>query len=251
MQCLQSNKKNLILKPKIDSKFLELFLQTSLNQHLLKRPLQVKIKNVAKAHVMKVLVLEPFHLSNSGKPEISKIFSQGKYFIQDNLVKTCKFYEFILVDIDLVQISHIQNQNSIDICYSKCKICKVISQKSWGHSPDTHKMFSQKFRLKSYDYHDYIDTWYHTFFFRPFDHSWFFHWGDEIKNQTDFPNWFQEWWLFFGAIKHIFCPQILEGYKYFSKHGSHWFRLPVHKYYFSFQDFKFLGFLVGTLFSHR
>ena len=198
---------------------------------------------------MKVQVLEPFHLSNSGKPEISKIFSQGKYFIQNNLEKNQKFYEFILIDTDYVEISHIQNQTSIDICYSKCKICKVISQKSWGQSPDTHKMFSQNFRLKSYDYHDYIDTWYHTFFFRPFDHSWFFHWGDEIKNQTDFPNWFQEWWLFFGAIKHIFCPQILEGYKYFSKHGSHWFRLPVHKYYFSFQDFKFLGFLVGTLFS--
>ena len=170
---------------------------------------------------MKVQVLEPFHLSNSRKPEISKIFSQGKYFIQNNLEKNWKFNEFILVDTNYVEISHIQNQNSIDICYSKCKICKVLSQKSWGWSPDTHKMFSQNFRPKSYDYHDYIDAWYYTFLFRPFDHSWFFHWGDEIKNQTDFPNWFQEWFLFSGAIKDIFCPQILEGYKYFSEHGSH------------------------------
>ena len=46
MQCLQSNKKNPILKPKIDSKFLELFLQTSPNQHLLKRPLQVKTNKI-------------------------------------------------------------------------------------------------------------------------------------------------------------------------------------------------------------
>ena len=126
MQCLQSNKKNPILKPKIDSKFLELFLQTSLNQHLLKRPLQVKIKNVAKAHVMKVLVLEPFHLSNSGKPEISKIFSQGKYFIQNNLEKNRKFYEFILIDTDYVEISHIQNQTSIDICYSNARFAKFF-----------------------------------------------------------------------------------------------------------------------------
>lgn len=59
------------------------------------------------------------------------------------------------------------------------------------------------------------------FFFRPFDHSWFFHQSDEIKNQTKFLNWFQEWWLFFCIIKDFFCPQILKEYKYFSKHGSH------------------------------
>ena len=82
-------------------------------------------------------------------------------------------------------------------------------------------MFSQNFRPKSYDYHNYIDAWYYTFFFRPLDHSWFFHWGDEIKNQTDFPNWFQEWWLFFGVIKDIFRPQILEEYNYFIEHGSY------------------------------
>ena len=59
------------------------------------------------------------------------------------------------------------------------------------------------------------------FFYRPFDHSWFFHWGDEIKIQNDFPNWFQEWWLFFGIVQDILCPQIQEGYSYFIEHGSH------------------------------
>ena len=47
---------------------------------------------------------------------------------------------------------------------------------------DTHKTFSENFKPKSYDCHDYIDAWFYTFFYRPFDHSWFFHWGDEIKN---------------------------------------------------------------------
>ena len=64
------------------------------------------------------------------------------------------------------------------------------------------------------------------FFLSPFDHSWFFHQGDEIKNQNDFPNWFQEWWLFFGSIKDIFCPQILEEYQYFDDHGDH--LVPTH-----------------------
>ena len=90
------------------------------------------------------------------------------------------------------------------------KFTKLFLQKMWGQSLDTHKMFFQTFRPKSYDYHGYINVWYYTFFFRPFDHSWFFHWSDEMKNQNDFPQWFQELWLFFCTIKDIFCPQILE-----------------------------------------
>ena len=113
-----------------------------------------------------------------------------KYFLQNNLDKTHRFYEFILVDSESVEISHIQNETSIEICYSKCKIFKVLTHKSWGQSSDTHKSFSENFRPKSYDYHNYIDAWFYTFFYRPFDHLWFFHWGDEIKNQNDFPNWF-------------------------------------------------------------
>ena len=83
------------------------------------------------------------------------------------------------------------------------------------------KMFSENFKPKSYDYYDYMDAWYFTFYFCHFDHSWFFHWGDEIKSQNDFPNWFQEWWLFFGATQDILCPQIKEGFSYFVEHGSH------------------------------
>ena len=142
---------------------------------------------------MKVQVLKPFQISNSGKPKLSKIFSKGKYFLQNNLDKTRRFYEFILVDTKSVEISHIQNESSTKIYYSKCKIFKVLTHKLWGQSPDIHKTFLKNFRPKSYDYHDYIDAWFYIFFYRPFDHSWFFHWGDEIKIQNDFPNWFQEW----------------------------------------------------------
>ena len=85
-----------------------------------------------KAHTMKVQVLEPFQISNSRKLELSKIFSKGKYFLQNNLDKTCRFYEFILVDTESVEISHIQNESSIEICYSKCKIFKVVTHKSWS-----------------------------------------------------------------------------------------------------------------------
>ena len=43
---------------------------------------------VAKAHVMKVQILEPFYFSNSRKPDISKKFPHRKYFLQNNFKKT-------------------------------------------------------------------------------------------------------------------------------------------------------------------
>ena len=118
--------------------------------------------------------------------------------------------KFLIFKIKLLQIFVIQNARFAKFFFKNRGVSLLIL-----------KMFSQNFRSKTYDYHDYIDAWYYTFFFRPFDHSWFFHWGDEIKNQINFPNWFQEWWLFFGAIKDILCPKVLEGYKYFSEHDSH------------------------------
>ena len=90
-----------------------------------------------KVHILKVQVLEPFQISNSGKLDLSKFFVKSKYFLQNNLDKTQKFYEFIIVNIDSVEISHFQNESSTDICYSKCKIFKVLTHKAWGQSPDT------------------------------------------------------------------------------------------------------------------
>ena len=197
-------------------------------------------QHVVKAHTMKVQALKPCQLLKSKAPNISKKFPNGKYFLQNNLEKTRKFYEFILVDTDSIEISHIQNKTSIDICYSKCRICKVISQKSWDQSFDTHKMFSQIFRPKSYDYHDYIDILYYTFFFHPFDHSWFFHWGDEMKNQNDFPNWFQEWGLFFGTLRTFSVLKLLKDTNTLLNTEVTWFLLLVHKYNSFFQGLKFL-----------
>ena len=100
------------------------------------------------------------------------------------------------MDTEFVEISHIQNETSTEICYSKCKIFKVLTHKIFKvlthkiFKVHTHKTFSENFKPKSYDCHDYIDDWFYTFFYCPFDHSWFFHWGNEIKNQNDFPNWF-------------------------------------------------------------
>ena len=72
---------------------------------------------------------EPDHLSASGEISIKKIFQNEKYFISNEILKTCIFYEFILVDTESIQISHVKNPEGNDIAYSKCKILKVLNEK--------------------------------------------------------------------------------------------------------------------------
>ena len=81
---------------------------------------------IAKIHLMKVRILKAHHLNKSSSLDLSKKFPKGKYFLQNDSLKTRRFYEFILVDLDFVEVSHIQNRDSTKICYSKCKIFKVI-----------------------------------------------------------------------------------------------------------------------------
>ena len=64
-------------------------------------------------------ILEPDHLSVSGEILIKKIFQKEKYFISNEILKTRIFYEFILVDTESIQISHVRNPEGNDIAYSK------------------------------------------------------------------------------------------------------------------------------------
>ena len=54
-------------------------------------------------------IIEPDHISASGEISIKKIFQNDKYFMSNEILKTRKFYEFILVDTESVQISHVRN----------------------------------------------------------------------------------------------------------------------------------------------
>ena len=74
-------------------------------------------------------ILELDHLSASGEISIKKIFQNNKYFISNEILKTRIFYEFILVDTESIQISHVKNPKGNDIAYSKCKILKVLNEK--------------------------------------------------------------------------------------------------------------------------
>ena len=74
-------------------------------------------------------ILETDHISTFGEISTKKIFQNDKYFISNEILKTRKFYEFILIDTESVQISHVKNPEGNDIAYSKCKILKVLNQK--------------------------------------------------------------------------------------------------------------------------
>ena len=74
-----------------------------------------------------IQVLEADHRSTLGSFDLQKIFQQDKFFVSNDISKTCRFYEFILVDTESVQISHIKKPEGTDIAYSKCKILKSIS----------------------------------------------------------------------------------------------------------------------------
>ena len=170
---------------------------------------------------MLIQVLEADHKFASGSFETKNIFQKDKYFLTNEVSKTRRFYEFILVDTESVQISHVRNPEGTDIAYSKCKILKIISEKDWEQNPFTHKQFSENFVPQTFDNLDYKNAWYNTFYVRPSSHSWFFNWNENI--QKSFPNWFQEWWLFFGATPNILCPEIRKSFDYFKANCENFF----------------------------
>ena len=103
-----------------------------------------------------IQVLETDHQSALGSFEIQFFFQKDKFFVSNDLSKTRRFYEFILVDTESIQVSHVRNPKGTDIDYSKCKILKIISKNDWEQSPFTLKRFSQNFIPQTFDYVDYI-----------------------------------------------------------------------------------------------
>ena len=56
---------------------------------------------------------------------------------------------------------------------------------------------------------------------------------------------------FLAPLKIFYVLKFLKDTNTFLNMIVIWFRLPIPKYYISFQNFKFLRFSIGTLFSHR
>ena len=82
-----------------------------------------------------IIILEPEYHDPSNPvinfQEISKkIFLDNFYFLTEDILKDYKFYEYILIDTDSVEIEHNYDSNDTSkICYSKIRILRVLTPK--------------------------------------------------------------------------------------------------------------------------
>jgi len=74
------------------------------------------------------------------------------------------------------------------------------------------------FTPRTFNYNDYKNAWYRTFFLHPNVHSWFFNFHNSCSNI--FPIWFYHWWIWLGFAPVVFPPEANEGWEYWTKATS-------------------------------
>ena len=83
----------------------------------------------------------------------SKAFPSGFHFKQVVINKTRTFYEFILIDSNLVFIKHFKDLNdSLLNTHSTIQIFKVLQPRQFGPNLNEVKKFSVPFDPRSYTY---------------------------------------------------------------------------------------------------
>ena len=63
---------------------------------------------LAKEPKLLIQVLEADHQYATGSFELQFFFQKDKYFLSNEISKTCRFYEFILIDTESIQVSHVK-----------------------------------------------------------------------------------------------------------------------------------------------
>ena len=171
-----------------------------------------------------IIIIEPEYHDPSNPVvnflEISKkVFLDGFHYITEDILKDYKFYEYILIDTDSVEIEHnYHSKDSSRISYSKIKILRVLTPKEFSTSLYTTRTFSNPSCLLSYSYLDYKKAWFNVFFIRPFNHSWFIQFHYKIP--TPLPQWFFHWWSYFGFTRDILPTPVIQGFEEYKKNYS-------------------------------
>nr|KYP41501.1 polyprotein [Cajanus cajan] len=130
----------------------------------------------------------------------------------ENLKKTKKFYQFILIDTGSVEITPVADlKNPSIINYSKLKIIKVLSYLDWKQHPCTEKNFSRPFDPPSYSYFDYQKAWTYILLEENPKHSWYI----SFKNELPLPisNWFVDWFFQISPVQSIIPENVLNIYR--------------------------------------
>ena len=137
------------------------------------------------------------------------------HFVTDDLRKSQKFYELILVDSNSVSLTHTMDKyNPQQILYSKCIIRDVITAQEWKNSFEERK-FSIIYTPQTYNYNDYKNAWYRAFLLQPNIHSWFFNFHEQCSNP--FPVWFYQWWTMFGCLTMLLPTEAQKGWLHWSQ----------------------------------
>lgn len=121
-----------------------------------------------------------------------RLFPSKCFWQSDDPSKNLDYYELILTDTQSVEIFPIPDKKNPEIIsHSKCIIKKVCSPNEWT-SLYSKKSFSVRFIPDGFTYQDYKMAWYRAFWYRPFNHSWFFTFKESCSRE--FPIWFNHWW---------------------------------------------------------
>lgn len=173
---------------------------------------------ISKPKFIDVIQMEPEFWDNNPYKVPSKIFPSGFHFQPLAYNKTQQFYEFILVDSDSISIKHYKDaKDASNITHSTIQILKVLTPSSYGQNPNKTKKFSQAYDPIGYNYWDYIQAWTYIFWKqnKVNKHSWLIYFKTGV-NYT-FPNWFLQWWDYFGPIHQILPSEVQEGFQVFNK----------------------------------
>ncbi|KAH1210398.1 hypothetical protein GmHk_15G044720 [Glycine max] len=190
---------------------------------------------ISKNKFFNVLQMEPEYWDKNPFKATAKVFPPGFHYKPIATNKTRKFYEFILIDTNSVSIKHFKDPKDPNLnTHSTIQILKVMQPRHYGSNLNQPKKISAPFDPAGYNYWDYIDAWTNVFWHQnsKFKHSWLIY----FKNNTvyNFPNWFLQWWNYFGPIPQIFSEEVQQGFQQFNKlYNSKESRIPADLKYFS------------------
>lgn len=183
---------------------------------------ETQYKEKPEAHAIIPIERDWFQIDR--KIMYKNIFPKPFHYVPNDLRKTQKFYEFILVDTESIELSHTKNPTTGEISFSKIKILKVLSIQDWGQELFKSKTFTRQFNPQEYNYYDYMAAWNNALYLSPSPHSWFLWFKKGISLQV--PKWFMKWFYDFGPIVDIFPKEASMGYEYFK---SKTYFVPEHQ----------------------
>ncbi|KAL9298312.1 hypothetical protein ACSQ67_024208 [Phaseolus vulgaris] len=165
------------------------------------------IEFVLKEQCETLLALEPEFENKEPHEIIPFLAPHWSWIPQDNVKKTKKYYQFIILDTGSAEIIPEKDKNNPSIiCYSKLKISKVLGFEDWNQKPLTEKRFSRPFDPPSYNYFDYQEAWFKILRESNPRHSWYISFKNPLQKYP--PVWFQEWFCTYGPTKSILPPAV-------------------------------------------